>query len=54
MFTFFTPRDDDDYSGSNESFYEGQSEPTYIPIRYAIKLRDVRWLNCLKRIIPKF
>ena len=31
-----TARDDDDYSGSNESFYEGQSEPTYIPIRYSV------------------
>jgi len=31
-----TARDDDDYSGSNESFYEGQSEPTYIPIRYLV------------------
>lgn len=29
-------RDDEDYSGSNESFYEGQSEPTYIPIRYSV------------------
>ena len=31
-----TARDDDDYSGSNESFYEDQSEPTYIPIRYSV------------------
>ena len=31
-----TARDDDDYSGSNESFYEGQSESTYIPIRYSV------------------
>lgn len=31
-----TARDDEDYSGSNESFYEGQSEPTYIPIRYSV------------------
>lgn len=36
-----TARDDDDYSGSNESFYEGQSEPTYIPIRYSVVSDEV-------------
>lgn len=34
-------RDDEDYSGSNESFYEGQSEPTYIPIRYSVASDEV-------------
>lgn len=32
---------DDDYSGLNESFYEGQSEPTYIPIRYSVASDEV-------------
>ena len=36
-----TARDDDDYSGSNESFYEDQSEPTYIPIRYSVVSDEV-------------
>ena len=36
-----TARDDEDYSGSNESFYEGQSEPTYIPIRYSVVSDEV-------------
>lgn len=36
-----TARDDEDYSGSSESFYEGQSEPTYIPIRYSVVSDEV-------------
>ena len=36
-----TARDDEDYSGSSESFYEGQSEPTYIPIKYSVVSDEV-------------
>lgn len=36
-----TARDDEDYSGFNENFYEGQSEPTYIPIRYSVVSDEV-------------
>lgn len=36
-----TARDDDDYSGSNDNFYDGQNEPTYIPIRYSVVSDEV-------------
>ena len=36
-----TVRDNEDYSDSSESFYEGQSEPTYIPIRYSVVSDEV-------------
>ena len=36
-----TARDDEDYNGSNENFYEGQNEPTYIPIRYSVVSDEV-------------
>ena len=36
-----TARDDEDYSGSSESFYDGQDEPTHIPIRYSVVSDEV-------------
>ena len=36
-----TARDDEEHSGSNDNFYDGQNDPTYIPIRYSVVSDEV-------------